>query len=65
MLKPVIKPDAFLRIPEIILTHISTVEEPTFLRRAREFLFSSMFARESSKRVPTFDRGTGTKVGYS
>ena len=31
-----------------------------FRRLAREFLFSSMFARESSKRVSILDKETGT-----
>ena len=32
-----------------------------FLRQAREFLFFPLLPREASKRVPIFDRGTGSK----
>ena len=35
--------------------------EPAFLRQAREFLFFPLLPREASKRVPIFDRGTGSK----
>ena len=35
--------------------------EPAFLRQAREFLFFPLLPREASKRVPIFDRETGTK----
>jgi hypothetical protein len=35
--------------------------EPAFLRQARGFLFFLLLPREASKRVPTFDRGTGSK----
>ena len=36
--------------------------EPAFLRQARDFLFFPLLPREASKRVPIFDRGTGSKV---
>ena len=35
--------------------------EPAFLRQAGEFLFFPLLRREASKRVPIFDRGTGSK----
>ena len=35
--------------------------ESAFLRQAREFLFFPLLPREASKRVPVFDRGTGSK----
>ena len=43
------------------LLHCFPVIETGFRSQAREFLFSSMFARESSKRVSILDRETGTK----
>ena len=36
--------------------------EPAFLRQARDFPFFPLLPREASKRVPIFDRGTGTKL---
>ena len=45
---------------------VSLKEERGLRSQAREFLCSSMFAMESSKRVvatvPILDRGTGTKL---
>ena len=41
--------------------YVTTEEEPAFLRKVREFLFYPLLPREASKRVPIFDRGTGSK----
>jgi hypothetical protein len=41
--------------------HISAKQEPAFLRQVREFLSFPMLPRETSKRVPIFDRRNGCK----
>ena len=43
------------------LQYVTAEWEPAFLRQAREFLFFPLLPREVSKRVPIFDRGTGSK----
>ena len=48
-------------LPWLAIHCVSVKEEPGFRSQAREFQFSSIFARESSKRVPIYDRGTGSK----
>ena len=44
------------------LQYDSAEWEPAFLRQAREFPFFPLLPREASKRVPIFDKGTGTKL---
>jgi hypothetical protein len=52
---------------KIIYSNVCSIQydsvewEPAFLRQAREFLFFPLLPREASKRVPIFDRGTGSK----
>ena len=43
------------------IQYVTAEWEPVFLRQAREFLFFPFIPREASKRVPIFDRGTGSK----
>ena len=43
------------------LQYDSAEWEPAFLRQAREFLFFPLLPMKASKRVPIFDRGTGSK----
>ena len=46
-----------------VLQYDSAEWEPAlFLRQAREFLFFPLLPREASKRVPIFDRRTGSKA---
>jgi hypothetical protein len=45
----------------IAIQYVTAEWAPAFLRQAREFLFFPLLAREASKRVPIFDRGTGSK----
>jgi hypothetical protein len=45
----------------VAIQYDSVEWEPAFLRQAREFLFFPLLPREASKRVPIFDRGTGSK----
>ena len=44
-----------------IIQYVTAEWEPAFLRQAREFLYFPLLPREASKRVPIFDRGTGSK----
>ena len=44
-----------------VIQYVTAEWEPAFLRQAREFLFFPLLPREASKRVPIFDRGTGSK----
>ena len=44
-----------------LIQYVTAEWEPAFLRQAREFLFFPLLPREASKRVPIFDRGTGSK----
>ena len=43
------------------LQYVTAEEEPAFLSQAREFLLLPLLPREASKRVPIFNRGTGSK----
>ena len=43
------------------LQYVTAEWKPAFLSQAREFLFFPLPPREASKRVPIFDRGTGSK----
>ena len=52
--------EGFALLP-VSLQYDSAEWEPAFLRQAREFLFFPLLPREASKRVPIFDRGTGSK----
>ena len=48
-------------LADLYVQYDSAEWEPAFLRQAREFLFFPLLPREASKRVPIFDRGTGSK----
>ena len=48
-------------LPWLAIHCVSVKEEPGFRSQAREFQFSSIFARVSSKRVPILDRGAEAK----